>query len=815
MYLTKRLAICALVLAPLMAAVPAFADEDGRITGSVAMLETGDPIRGASVLVVELGDHRYTDSDGKFEFDSVHPGRYHVVSRLGEVLTGEAQVVEVAAGGVADLTFHLEVAADHYEITVTATEHVETAFSSLQSVESMDSHELATLTASSLGEVLDHRVGTGIAKRSFGPGSARPIIRGFDGDRVLIMQDGIRTGTLSSASGDHGELINPSLADRIEVVKGPATLLYSGNATGGTVNVVSRHEDHHRFPREGVRGHVSASGGTTNALAGTAASFEAGAGRWVLWGSGSGLRAGDYTAPGVGEVFNSRNSLQSGAGGVGWYGDKTYLTFQTEANRGWNGIPFASEFHGAHGHGHEDEHEGEEEHEDHAEGEEEEDHEEEGHEEEEELERVALRNRRDAYRVTWGLRNLGGPIEGFTLKLSQTNWHHDEFEYFHDGDSAIGTTFDNEQLVYRGVFEQSGRGALSGRFGFWGIDRDYSAVGEEALSPPVHQRGLALFAFEQVDLERFKLQFGARIETQRYRPAYAERGEHEEDEEEHEEEGHHEEGEEEEGEEHHEDEHHAPDAIDRTFTGASAAIGIRADTWRGGAFVANLTRSFRAPSLEELYNFGPHVGSLAFEVGNPNLESEVSTGADFSLRHQSERGYGEVNVFYYGFENFVFPFATGEEVDGLGELEFIQRDARFVGTEANLGIHVVPGFTLTAGMDYVDARETMADTPLPRIPPLRGRFGFDCHIGGLHLEPELVLAAEQNRTFDLETPTAAYAVVNLRASYTVVRNRVAHQFAVNVFNIGDQLYRNHSSFIKDLAPEIGRGIRATYVLRFF
>ena len=153
---------------------------------------------------------------------------------MDSIFTEAAQIVNVATGGVATADFTLELTALRHEITVTAGAKQQTAFESFQSVDSLDSFELAESTDVSLGESLGNRVGTGVSKRSFGPGSSRPIIRGFDGDRVLIMQDGVRTGTLGSQSGDHGEAVNLNQVDRVEIVKGPATLLYGSNAMGGT-----------------------------------------------------------------------------------------------------------------------------------------------------------------------------------------------------------------------------------------------------------------------------------------------------------------------------------------------------------------------------------------------------------------------------------------------------------------------------------------------------------------------------------------------------------------------------------------------------
>ena len=472
-------------------------------------------------------------------------------------------------------------------------------------------------------------------------------------------------------------------------------------------------------------------------------------------------------------------------------------------------MPFIADFHGHHENEHDEEHEEGESGSDYGEGEhaeenhdEDEEHDEDknGHEEEEEeIDRVSLNSARTHLRLNWGLRDLGWAIDSFTLKLGYTNWTHDEVESFEDGNSEVSTTFDQQQVVYRGVFEQDRAGRWSGRFGFWGIDRDYEAMGEEALSPPVSQSGFAVFALEEVDFETVKFQFGGRLETQNYTPAYAER-------------------EMEEGEVHDEGkgkQYEPPDAIERTLTGASLSAGLHANTWKDGALVMNYAHSYRAPALEELYNFGPHAGTLSFEIGDPRLEAETGNGVDLSLRHNGSRIRGEFNLFYYNFDNFIFPFAPGEEEDGLPVIEFTQRDARFMGTEAGLDLAIHHHLWLNLGADFVDAQETNLNTPLPRIPPLRGKIGFAFDYSGFRFTPQLILASQQHQIYTSETRTPGYAVVNLKASYTLVQQHLVHQFSVNVFNIGDRLYRNHSSFIKDFAPEIGRGVRFAYTMRFF
>ena len=785
--------VCAAVAA-LFAVAAIQGGETGAIEGQVLLEQTGGPVAGATVILLETGVSAIADRQGEFHFTGLEPGRYHLHAHLENALHGNSRVIEVASAETATARLLLSFSTQKTEVTVSAAGRQESAFEAIRPTHALTSFELARAEniAAGLGEMIGNQPGTGIAHRGFGPGSSRPLIRGFDGDRVLVTADDLRTGSISATSGDHAETFNPLAFERVEVVKGPATLLYGSNAMGGVVNAISGHSGFSSHP-DGLGGYLHGSGGTSNALAGGAAGFDYARGPWRAWSGTNGLRTGEYSTA-IGQVENSQTRSTNGYCGLGWFGNRAFVSVGVRANEAAYGVPFAGEFHGHHHHDdhHEEEgeghHKGEEEHED--------------EEEEHEQLRIDLEMDQLAYQVNWGLRNITAALESFVMKLSYATYQHEEVEF--EGDERrIGTRFDNDQIVYRGVFEQGRQGPLTGRFGFWGLERDYSAAGEEALSPPIDQQAFALFALEEFDFERIKLQFGGRLETNRYDPAFAERahGHGEEAEHSDEDEEHHEEG--------------IPDAVRRRFTGASGAAGLHADLWRGGAFVANYSHSFRAPALEELYNLGPHVGTLIFEVGDPGLEAERGNGLDLSLRQQTGRVDGEINFFHYDFSNFVFPFATGEEEDGLPVVNFVQRDSRFAGAESRLGIGLHQGLRLNFGMDFVDAQATQGGTPLPRIPPLRGRVGLEYRHRGFSFRPEIVLANRQSQIFDLETPTAGYAVANLRAMYTIPTARAIHQISATVFNVGDQLYRNHSSFIKNLAPEMGRGVRFSYMLRIF
>ena len=738
------------------------AQETGTITGTVTNAQD-DPVHHAIVLIVQSGATVETDHDGRYRFDSVEPGTYDLFAEAAS-FTSQARLVTVIAGETLEVDLLVALTPVSDTVTVTSQGRHQTTFEAVESVTSLDSFAVSEKMAVSVGEVLEGELG--VAKRSFGPGSARPVIRGFDGDRVLVINDGMRVGSLGSQSGDHGEPIDPTNVERLEVLKGPATLLYGSNAIGGVVNAISRHHEMHKHRHEGIRGQVSASGGSNNGLAGGSATAEWGTGNWMFWGGGGGQRTGDYSSP-MGKVDNSGASITNTSAGFGWFADQGYLSFGYNYRQGRYGIPGGNELHS---HGHEEE-------------------------EEEDLEALDVAWNYHNARLTGGLQHLDSAIETIRLGFNFARWHHDELEILRGNIEEVGTAFDNKQLTFRGDLDQRKVGVLTGSFGVWGIVRDYASRGDEALSPPVDQKGFAFFALEELDYDRLRFQFGGRVEHMCYRPTTAiERPP---------------------------ENQQNPAEMDsvwlptRAFTAFSGSAGMRWRLWDEGAFVAHFTSSYRPPALEELYNLGPHVGNLAFEIGNPNLGGERSNGFELSLRQGNDRVSAQANFFYYNIGGFIFPAPTGEMDSGLFVVEYKQGDSRFLGSELGLTLGLNKNIWLNLGLDVVDARLKKTNTPLPRIPPLRGKVGLDLRYRNLSIRPEVVLANSQTEVFLTETPTAGYGVVYLKASYTIPSQHFVHHLSVNVFNIGDKLYRNHVSLIKELAPEMGRGIRFGYALKFF
>ena len=247
---SMKRAVCA-VVAALLSVCAVQGGEPASIEGQVLLQETGEPVAGVTVIIRESGALTITDRQGEFKFEGVQPGRYHLSAHLDSALRNVSKVVLAAPGETARPQLLLSFSTQRTEITVSATGRPESAFETFQSTHSLTLLDLARAEsiAAGLGEAIGNQPGTGIAWRGFGPGSSRPLIRGFDGDRVLIMTDDLPTGSISSNSGDHAETFNPLAFERVEVVKGPATLLYGSNAMGGVVNAINEMTDRERCLR--------------------------------------------------------------------------------------------------------------------------------------------------------------------------------------------------------------------------------------------------------------------------------------------------------------------------------------------------------------------------------------------------------------------------------------------------------------------------------------------------------------------------------------------------------------------------------------
>lgn len=722
----------------LILAISLFAQSTGSISGKVTYTADQSTLHGATVQIVQLKKTVQTDDNGIFKFENIPSGKYTILVKM-DGFSDSAKTIDLS--GTATLDFELQIAGVKEQVTVSASGAEQSTLESFQSVNSVSSNTIAQRAATSLGEVLEGE--SGVAKRSFGAGSSRPVLRGFDGDRVLVAQDGVRSGSLGSQSGDHGEPVDTLSVERIEVVKGPATLLYGSNAIGGVVNAISSHED---TAHEGFRGFFTGVAGTNNNQLGASGGLEYGYKKFMVFGDGSLQKASDYKTP-LGVVPNSSSRSGSGSIGAGYYDTKGWFTGNFNYDKRRYGIPYAG-FIESGGASNDD---------------------------------IDIKMRVYNLKLNGGFRDVDSFVTGGKFTFNYNKYQHQELE-----EETVNTTFHNQTFSYRAMFEQKPVEKLTGRFGFDGFSREYLVDGAERLiDGKVKQNSFSVFGLEELNLGRVSFQFGGRVEHNAYNP-----------------------------------ENNA--LLDKSFTGFSGAAGIRVGLWDGGAFVANYSNSYRAPALEELYNNGPHVGTVSFEIGNQNLKRERSNGLDFGLRHQSNRFRFDANFYYYRISDFVYLAYVDEDNDGLVDIEdnlpvaaYSQNDASYTGAEVNFDADVNKYLGVFVKADVVRAKLIDSNLNLPRIPPAHASVGLEIKYKGLSVKPEGSFASPQTKLYPLEIRTPGYGLFNVSASYIIGKPHFAHIFGVNAYNLFDKEYRNHLSFIKELAPEIGRGIRFTYTVRFF
>jgi iron complex outermembrane receptor protein len=439
------------------------AQSGGAVSGRLLNSLSGDAISGATVIIEELRRQTTSGADGTFSFTAVPPGSYHLMVKADGFSSRRTEITVAGAASPVTLQVDPEL---HFEEVVSVGAEARSQFDSLQPTSVLAGQELAKQLGSSLGETLENQAG--VNSRSFGPAPARPVIRGLDGDRVLILQDGQRMGDLSSQSGDHGVAINPASAQRIEVVRGPATLLYGANAIGGLVNVITNDIPTHAMT--GVHGNTTLDLGSAAAEAGGAADVLAGNGTFAVHAGGGGRRSGDVDTP-LGSLANSQSRNGFGNVGLAWTGAKGYFGGSYGYDDTKYGIPVVEDG------------------------------------------QVQLTPRRHAFSLRGAGENLDGAFDSFRATLAVRRYRHDEL----DG-GAVATSFTNDSSELEALGSHKAIGRLKGSLGAWFLDRAFDARGEETLSPAVDQRGAAAFVYEELTWPHVTLQFGGRVEHSRYEP---------------------------------------------------------------------------------------------------------------------------------------------------------------------------------------------------------------------------------------------------------------------------------------------------------
>ncbi len=633
--------------------------------------------------------------------------------------------------------------------------------------------QLTTALRPTIGETIEHT--PGVSATSFGPNASRPILRGLQGERVRVLTDGIGSVDVSNTSVDHAVAINPLLAERIEVLRGPEALLYGSAAIGGVVNVIDK-----RIPRaipdEPI--HVDAIltyGSAANERSGGAALDAPIGGGFVAHLDGSyqktgNLRIGGYAlspaararalasaqlpadpdeeidfaanAAVKGKLPNSQSETWVAGGGLSYIdGDSHYgISYSHYDSRYGVPIRFATE-----------------------------------PGEEQEAPRIDLvQNRFDARaEIAAG----GSVIQTVRARLAYAKYRHFELEE----DGSVGTAFYNNGFEGRVELVQADHGVWHGATGAQFFIRDFNVVGDEAFLPRNQTQQIGLFTLQQLDYGVVKLEGGLRYEKSwlsanpfEDQPQFPKGG--------------------------------------RNFDTLSGSLGASyrvTDDWRLGI---NLSRTERAPAAEELFANGPHAGTEAFEIGNPDFKTERSWGLEGVLHGKGPGFTIHASIYHNWFDNFIYDSPDGTLEDGLPVFRYAQAKARFYGAEleATADLAQLGDFAIKADAlgDFVHAK-IIGFGPAPRIPPLRLLGGLSAESTKVDGRVEVEWTDKAQRLASFETPTAGYTLVNASLTFRPFVDRPETSIVLAAHNIFDVNARRHASYLKDFAPLAGRDFRVT------
>ncbi len=645
------------------------------------------------------------------------------------------------------------------EVSVTASRLGESASELAQPVTVLEGRKLLLNLEATIGETLAEQ--PGVRSTYFGPASSRPVIRGLDGDRIRVLQNGLNTIDASATSFDHAVSFDPVSVSKIEVVRGPATVLFGPNAIGGVVNVTDN-----RIPSEKIGEWVTGSVGMRASSAdngiGSDFELEGGAGGFAWHVEGYKRNVEDLEIPGYARSKRFREA-NPGDPANDERGHLENSWFDTEGFSAGASYVWDSGYFGLAYSGFDTEY---------------------GSPAEKEVS-IDMRQRR------WDFHGaFHEPFQGFKeikYRFATSNYEHTEFE-----GPEPGTTFTNDGYDGRIEFAHEKWGPVQGTFGYQTQRSDFEAVGDEKFLPEVLTNSHSAFVFEEFELAQgWRLEGGLRYDHTSTEAK--------------------------------EDVDFGPDR-ERNFDALSGSFGVVYTPNEDYVVALSSSWTERAPTYQELYAGGPHVATGAFEQGDDGLSTEKSLGFDLSLRKRTGRVTGAVTVFYNRFNDFIGLFPTGGIEDGLPVYAYQGTDAEFFGAEVEATFHllgpVVAGevaedhLDLELRADYVQANDRETGDPLPRISPFHASAALDYQRGPFGARLESVFSAHQAETADNELPTDSYVMFNAAVSYTLKSGAVTTDFYVKGVNLTNEEAREHTSFLKDIAPLSGRGVVAGVKVNF-
>jgi len=623
----------------------------------------------------------------------------------------------------------------------------------------LNGRELSLKRENTLAETLNSI--PGVSNSSFGPSAGRPMIRGMDSDRIKILQNGVNNLDASNLSFDHGVSIDPLIIEQIDVIRGPATLLYGGGAVGGVVNAID-----HRIPKEkfeGITGRGEVRYGGANLEQSNAAVLDVGTGNFVMhfdaynrdaknlkipgnalsarkstsrsWNPSLADGSGDYESytggHGTNKLINSQSETKGGAVGASMIFDRGYAGVSYAKHQTQYGSPLESA--------------------------------------------VSIDMDNDRFDLASEIRDLGTFFDRAKFRAAYTDYMHKEIE-----GGAINTTFKNQGVD--GTFEL-GHQPILGIKGVMGLQFEsgkFQALGAEAFVPSSKTNSQSAYVYEELPINQHKVTFGLR------------HGQHDVD----------------------SKGGGSFVAANKSFKTNNGAIGGLYTLNSQWSLTGNLSHNERAPSYFELYANGVHAATGTYEQGQANLKIEKSNGLDSQIRWKSGQDSLTLGAYFTKFSNYIGLRSTDNlDVDENYKIsQFSGIKAEFKGVELEGKSMLTDNLQLNVRGDYVDAKDKTNGGYVPRISPLKLGAGlkyefdrFGARVDVLHAFKQDRVATNYNYEVGKELITDAYTNISMMATY-----KLPMQYNLEAFtranNLLDEEIREHASFLKDIAPMGGRSI---------
>ncbi len=659
------------------------------------------------------------------------------------------------------------------EISVLGEALQKSAFDVAPSVSEISGTKLERKKKSTLGETLSSELG--VTSSFFGPNASRPIIRGQDGERIRILNNGMGVLDASGASQDHGVSIDPLIIERVEIVRGPSALLYGSSAVGGVVNTVTNRISEKKI--EGLNGKFDLQSTSVDDGKSGSLDLNYGVGSWVLHVDGTNKDLKDYKVPGFARTAETRQNVPLGPGEVEGNNSVPNSANKTESgalgasyvfDNGFAGASY-SKYNSNYGTVAE--------------------------------QGVSIKMKQERADIAFGLKDLDW-IRSIRLKNSYSDYEHKEME-----GGQVGTTFTNRGNETRLELAHEKVGSWSGLFGLQSNVFKFAAIGDERFLPETDNKNIGAFVYEEAEYGSWKPSLGLRYENSTVKANEtfldvnpSNLGEAS----------------------------FGGPATSKNFEGLSASLGVIYSLAAQHSLALNVALTERAPNYQELFTNGAHLATAAYERGDLSLRNEKSHSAEISYRYKGQRAKGLFGIFVQDFKDYISlsPKAGGgfdprgaPNNRDLSRYQYESVDAQFYGAEFEISkefMSLVPQGKVELGLkvDVVKAKNKTTGDNLPRITPMRETLSAEYKTEKYALNAEVQNIHRQNDTAPNETGTNGYTLVNTGLEVPFDFGRLTLNFYGRINNVFDAEARSHVSFLKSLAPLPGRnfqvGLQGTF-----